>query len=215
MGFVPASELVSRAAREGYAVPSFCVWDAETMETVLRVASDCRAPVILMNGPVEQCLLAPALGAEIARAVAARYDVPAALLLDHGDSLACVDACLAGGYTSVMLDYSARPFDFRLLPVRNVQHHPLERQRRVLGRDHHRVIMEPYRPPVARDHAIRADEVLVWPVGALNAHEHPLPVLRVERVLPDVRVRGVLRRRMPEKRLDLRAHIYPRALLLD
>ena len=51
--FIPMAELLRRAAAEGYAVPSFCVWNAESMEVVLRTAAKLRAPVILMGGPAE------------------------------------------------------------------------------------------------------------------------------------------------------------------
>jgi tagatose 1,6-diphosphate aldolase GatY/KbaY len=104
------SDLLTQASREGYAVPSFCVWNAETMETVLRTASELRAPVILMNGPGEFPLLGPQESGAVANAVAERFAVPAALHLDHGNSFAQVEGCLAGGYSSVMLDYSTRPF---------------------------------------------------------------------------------------------------------
>jgi tagatose 1,6-diphosphate aldolase GatY/KbaY len=90
-------------------VPGFTVWNAETVNTVLGVAAACRAPVLLMAGPAEFSLMPPALLADVARCVAARYDVPAALHLDHGDSPECVEACIAAGFTSVMLDYSSRP----------------------------------------------------------------------------------------------------------
>jgi len=110
MKFQPASQLIRKAAQEGYAIPSFCVWNAEIMDTVLRVASDCRAPVMLMNGPSELALLAPAQMAATARAIAAEYQVPAALHLDHSDSLPLVEQCLSAGYTSVMLDLSTEPF---------------------------------------------------------------------------------------------------------
>ena len=104
------SDLLTQASREGYAVPSFCVWNAETIETVLRTASELRAVVILMNGPGEFSQLGPHEVGAVANAVAERFAVPAALHLDHGNSLAQVEECLAGGYTSVMLDYSTRPF---------------------------------------------------------------------------------------------------------
>lgn len=120
MKFSPMLELMRHAADGGYAVPSFCVWNAESMVTVLSVAADCRAPVILMNGPGEQGLLAPQDMAAVARAVAARFSAPAALHLDHGDSLAQVKACLEAGYTSVMLDYSNRPFDENAEALRQV-----------------------------------------------------------------------------------------------
>ncbi|MFC1452589.1 ketose-bisphosphate aldolase [Verrucomicrobiota bacterium] len=110
MEFLPAAELVRKAAEGGYAIPSFCVWNAETMETVLRVAADCRAPVMLMSGPGEFSLLSPAKMAGIARSIAGGYSVPASLHLDHADSVSLVEECLSAGYTSVMLDFSMRPF---------------------------------------------------------------------------------------------------------
>lgn len=121
MKFLPASELLRDATANGYAVPSFCVWNAETMDTVLSVSSDCGAPVILMSGPPgEFNLLAPAKMAAIARTVAGGYDVTAALHLDHGDSLPLVEECLAAGYTSVMLDFSTRPFAENVAALRRV-----------------------------------------------------------------------------------------------
>jgi tagatose 1,6-diphosphate aldolase GatY/KbaY len=110
MKFVPMLQLLQRAASEGYAVPAFCVWNAESMEVVLRAAAGLQAPVILMNGPGEFGLLAPQDMGAVACALAERFDVPAALHLDHGDSLARVEDCLAARYTSVMLDYSSRPW---------------------------------------------------------------------------------------------------------
>ncbi|MGD0781955.1 MAG: class II fructose-bisphosphate aldolase [Candidatus Aminicenantales bacterium] len=110
MVFLPSKELAENAYREGYAVPSFCVWNAETIETVLQAASDFSAPVMIMSGPGEFVVFPPEVMGEIARAVAKKYNVRAALHLDHGDSPALADQCLAAGYTSVMLDYSTRPF---------------------------------------------------------------------------------------------------------
>lgn len=120
MQFVPAAEIVRAGYAGGYAVPSFCVWDSVTMDAVLRVASQCRAPVILMCGSYEFRLMVPGAFAAVARAVAARHDVPAALHLDHGDSLGAVDACLEAGFTSVMLDYSGRPLGENVAAVREV-----------------------------------------------------------------------------------------------
>ena len=110
MKFVPMLDLLKPAAAQGYAVPAFCAWNAESLVTVLSVAADLRAPVIVMNGPAEHLLLSPADLGVIARAVACRFNVPAALHLDHGDALEQVEDCLDAGYTSVMLDYSSRPY---------------------------------------------------------------------------------------------------------
>jgi tagatose 1,6-diphosphate aldolase GatY/KbaY len=108
--FLPMHVLQQEALKGGYGVPSFCVWNAENIDAVLRTAQRLKAPVILMNGPGEYGLLAPAQMGAIAKTLAKRYNVPAALHLDHGDSPEMVDACLEAGYSSVMLDYSARPY---------------------------------------------------------------------------------------------------------
>jgi len=104
------SVLQKEALAGGYGIPAFCSWNAEVIDAVLRTAQDLKAPVILMNGPGEFGLLPPAQMGAIAHSLAKRYNVRAALHLDHGDSLDMVDACLAAGYTSVMLDFSRLPY---------------------------------------------------------------------------------------------------------
>ncbi len=120
MNLVAMHELLRPAYEGQYAVPSFCAWNAEVAETILQMASDLRAPVILMSGPGEFPLNPPDTLAAVCRAVASKYDVPAALHLDHGDSPALVESCLKAGYTSVMLDYSTRPFSENVAGMKQV-----------------------------------------------------------------------------------------------
>jgi len=120
MGFVPMHALLADAAARGYAVPSFCAWNAETMITVLRVAADLRSPVILMNGPGEFPLLAARHMAAVAEAVVRWFSQPVALHLDHGDSVPLARECMEAGYTSVMLDYSRRPYAENVTAMREV-----------------------------------------------------------------------------------------------
>ena len=49
--------LQQEALKGGYGVPSFCVWNAENIDAVLRTAERLKAPVILMSGPGEFGLL--------------------------------------------------------------------------------------------------------------------------------------------------------------
>lgn len=107
---IPMKTMLLDSAKRGFAVPSFCVWNAEAMTVVLRAAAECRSPVILMNGPCEFVALRPAALAECARALVRDCPVPVALHLDHADSIELVQECLDAGYTSVMLDYSAKPY---------------------------------------------------------------------------------------------------------
>jgi tagatose 1,6-diphosphate aldolase GatY/KbaY len=113
-------QLLLPAYESRYAVPSFCAWNAEVAETILQVASDMRAPVILMSGPGEFPLNSPDTLGRVCRTIASKYSAPAALHLDHGDSPATVELCLAAGYTSVMLDYSTRPFDENVAGMKQV-----------------------------------------------------------------------------------------------
>jgi tagatose 1,6-diphosphate aldolase GatY/KbaY len=113
-------ELLQPAWEAGYAVPSFCAWNAEVAETALQVAAELKAPVILMSGPGEFALNSPDTLARIAKALLQKYPVRAALHLDHGDSPAMVAECIRAGYTSVMLDYSLRPFDENVAALKQV-----------------------------------------------------------------------------------------------
>jgi fructose-bisphosphate aldolase, class II len=110
MALVPMAELLGPARAGGYAVPAFGVWNLETAECVLRTAAELRAPVILMHGPGEFALHRPARFAGVVRLLIEETSAPAALHLDHGGSMEEVRECLAAGYTSVMLDYSTRPY---------------------------------------------------------------------------------------------------------
>lgn len=127
MNLVPMAELLKKAASEGYAVPAFTVWDAETIEMVLKTADRLKAPVIMMAGPAEFSLLSPAELSRIASQSMRHHSVPAALHLDHGDSVELAEACLAAGFTSVMLDYSTRPYEENASAMKQVAKmaHPL------------------------------------------------------------------------------------------
>jgi len=114
------SVLLKQAVANEYAVPAFTVWNAETMIAVLKSAEKLKAPVIMMSGPAEFSVMTPADMGAVARAVAKRFQVPAALHLDHGDSLDLVADCLAAGYTSVMLDFSCRPLRENSAAMRRV-----------------------------------------------------------------------------------------------
>jgi len=120
MPFVPMIELLRPARPQGYAVPGFCIWNAETIRAVLATAQEERAPVILMCGPGEFPLLPPRVLAACARAAVEEVDVPVAFHLDHGDSLEMARACLEAGFSSVMLDASRSPWADNVALTRQV-----------------------------------------------------------------------------------------------
>jgi ketose-bisphosphate aldolase len=124
---VPMAELLQDASSRGYAVPAFCIWSMDELAVTLRVATELRAPFIIMASRFEFMLMSPTMYADCVRALMRHFSVPVALHLDHGESLAQVKACLDAGFTSVMLDYSARPFEENVAGLRQVSAlaHPL------------------------------------------------------------------------------------------
>lgn len=182
MPFVPMSELLAEAYAAGYAVPGFCVWCPEAMQTVLSVAAEMRAPVILMNGPAEFPLLSPSTLAAAAHELVERFPVRAALHLDHGESPERVRQCLDVGYTSVMLDYSTRSLEENTAAVRQVcaLAHPLgvtvEGEIGVVGKVSSGAV-EGGEAPALTDPAQAAEYAVATGVDALavaigNAHGH-------------------------------------------
>ena len=87
MKFVPSIELIKKAEQRGYAVPSFCVWSAETMKAVLDCAAELDAPVMIMTGWAEFSVLEPEYMSLVAHSLIDRYRIPVSLHLDHGTSI--------------------------------------------------------------------------------------------------------------------------------
>lgn len=111
MPLVSIRTLYAEAERGGYALGAFNMDTLESLEAILEAAEAERAPVIVQVG--QGALRAHPLGplAALVREAAAAARVPVAVHLDHGQSLDQVRACLAAGFTSVMIDGSRLPLE--------------------------------------------------------------------------------------------------------
>lgn len=107
MALTNLRELLAQAQLRQCAVGAFNVSSIEMICGVVRAAEALRTPVILQ---VAEARLAttplPLLGRAMYEA-AVRAQVPIALHLDHGSSMACIRQALELGFTSVMFDGSA------------------------------------------------------------------------------------------------------------
>lgn len=103
--------LLLLAQRGGYAVGAFNVENMEMAQAVVSAAEAMAAPVILQTTSGTLRYATPEVFAGMIGALAAAAKVPVALHLDHGDSRALAERCVAAGYASVMIDGSALPFD--------------------------------------------------------------------------------------------------------
>lgn len=119
MPLVTTKEMFQKAYRGGYAIGAF---NFNSMETVQAITEACReehAPVIIQ---VSQDVRANhTYMVKLAEAAVIECpDIPIALHLDHGDSFETCKFCIDGGYTSVMIDASSKPFEENIAITRRV-----------------------------------------------------------------------------------------------
>ncbi len=105
------NELLVPARDGGYAVGSFTFWSLDSAQAVVQAAEELDMPVILQTGPLEIDYAGIDNLAEIARMAAEGSSVKVALHLDHGDTLDLAEAAVKAGFTSVMIDVSALPYE--------------------------------------------------------------------------------------------------------
>ena len=109
--YCSSKEMLRRAKAEKYAVGAFNVENMEMAMAVIAVAEKTGSPVILQTTPSTVKYAGTELYHANVRALAEKASVPVALHLDHGDSKDRVMSALCAGYSSVMIDYSAKPLD--------------------------------------------------------------------------------------------------------
>ena len=119
MALVTTKEMFQKAYSGGYAIGAFNFNNMETVQAITEACREEQAPVIIQ---VSQDVRANhAYMIKLAEAAAIECpDIPMALHLDHGDSFETCKFCIDGGYTSVMIDASSRPFEENVAVTRRV-----------------------------------------------------------------------------------------------
>jgi fructose-bisphosphate aldolase class II len=98
--------LLKTGRSEGYAVGQFNFHNIDGLLAILSAAEAKKSPVIL--GPL---FLKPSAIMAMLRELAGDASIPVAVTLDHGQSFEQCAECIDAGYTDVMLDTSALPFE--------------------------------------------------------------------------------------------------------
>lgn len=120
MALVTMKELLQDAQKRKYAVGGFNVFNLETLGAVVEVAEELKTPLVL--GVTERFFKfvdVETLSAAMMKA-AQKSSVPIALHLDHGHSYEGIMKAIRWGYTSVMFDGSALPFDENIRRTKEV-----------------------------------------------------------------------------------------------
>lgn len=99
-------EILQKASIEKYAVGAFNINNMEILQAIVAAAGEMRSPVILQvsEGAIEYAGLEYLVG--LVKVAAKMINVPMALHLDHGQEMKVIEACINGGFTSVMIDGS-------------------------------------------------------------------------------------------------------------
>ena len=111
MPLVTPQEMLLDAQKNRYAVGAFNIENMEMAQGVIAAAEELRAPVIIQTTPSTVRYAGLDLYYANVWALASRSPVPVVLHLDHGDSFALAMQAIRAGYTSVMFDGSAKPFE--------------------------------------------------------------------------------------------------------
>jgi fructose-bisphosphate aldolase class II len=111
MPLVTSAEMFKKAYDGGYAVGAFNVNNMEIVQGITEAARDLEAPLILQ---VSKGARAYANHTYLVKLVEAAViecpNIPIVLHLDHGPDFETCKSCIDGGFTSVMIDASSKPF---------------------------------------------------------------------------------------------------------
>jgi ketose-bisphosphate aldolase len=112
--------MLAKAAAGRYAVGAFNILDYSSALAVVQVAEELDAPVIIQTSAKTVTFWGSRAVVGWVRELAGRSKTPVALHLDHCKDLDLIGACLEAGWTSVMIDASAKPFAENLALSRRV-----------------------------------------------------------------------------------------------
>ncbi len=108
---VNMKEMLADAAKGGYAVGGFNCASLESAVAAVRASEEMGMPFILQHATVHEKYLPLSVAGPIMIQLARSAKTPVAVHLDHGASVSHCMRALAMGFTSVMFDGSALPFE--------------------------------------------------------------------------------------------------------
>ena len=116
LGLVNTREMFKKAMAGKYAVPGYNFNNMEQLQAIITACVECNSPVILQISKgarqyANQTLLRYMVPGAVEMAREMGSNIPIALNLDHGDSFELVKSCVDSGFSSVMIDGSALPYE--------------------------------------------------------------------------------------------------------
>jgi fructose-bisphosphate aldolase class II len=117
---VTNKDLLVPARRKAYAVGAFNINNLETVLAVSEAAVEEKSPAIVAVTPSAIKYGGLPYLAKIVRTAAESSAAPMSLHLDHGEDFDTVSKCIAGGFTSVMIDGSRLKYEENIALTKRV-----------------------------------------------------------------------------------------------
>ena len=112
MPLVTSKEMFEKAYNGGYAIGAFNVNNMEIIQGIMQAAADEKSPVILQVSAGARKYAGQIYIMKLVEAALTESpEVPVCVHLDHGPSFEMCKDCIDGGFTSVMIDGSALPYE--------------------------------------------------------------------------------------------------------
>ena len=120
MPLVNTKEMFRKAYTGGYAIGAFNVNNMEIVQGITEAAKEVNAPLILQVSKGARAYANHTYLIKLVEAAIQETGLPICLHLDHGDSFELCKSCIDGGFTSVMIDASSKPFEENIALTRQV-----------------------------------------------------------------------------------------------
>ncbi|MBQ6670361.1 MAG: class II fructose-1,6-bisphosphate aldolase [Firmicutes bacterium] len=120
MPLVTSKEMFAKAYNGGYAIGAFNVNNMEIVQGITEAAKELEAPLILQVSKGARAYANHTYLIKLVEAAIIETGLPIVLHLDHGDSFETCKSCIDGGFTSVMIDASSKPFEENIEITRKV-----------------------------------------------------------------------------------------------
>ena len=120
MPLVTTTKMFRDAYNGGYAIGAFNVNNMEMIQAIVEAANECNSPVILQVSAGARKYANPVYLRHLVAAAAETTDIPIAMHLDHGADFEICKASIDGGFTSVMIDASSKPWDENIAITKKV-----------------------------------------------------------------------------------------------
>src|SRR5699024_8843873 len=114
------TEMFKKAYDGGYAIGAFNVNNMEIVQGITEAAKEVNAPLILQVSKGARAYANHTYLIKLVEAAIIETGLPICLHLDHGDSFEICKSCIDGGFTSVMIDASSKPFAENIALTRQV-----------------------------------------------------------------------------------------------